>query len=100
MVVSKGLMLSKCFEFPSCFCWYGQVVSTMTSGYLAIMGKRSGVVEDEASLSAFSLEELDREIARCKVRLDLASSRELEKAFEKRIHKLERIRTRIGAVDG
>ena len=64
------------------------------------MGKNSGVNDDEASLSALSLQELNQEIARCKVRLDLAGSRQLEKAFEKRIHKLERIPTKITAVEG
>jgi ribosomal protein L29 len=59
------------------------------------MGRRSGVVDNEESLSAFSLEELDEEIARCKQRLDLANSRVLERAFEIRTHKLERIRKRV-----
>jgi hypothetical protein len=63
------------------------------------MAKRSGVVADEDDLSEFSLEQLDREIARCKLRLDFATSRQLEKAFEKRIHKLERIRKRITATE-
>jgi hypothetical protein len=63
------------------------------------MGRRGGVVDDEENLTAFSLEELDREIARCKQRLDWAGSRVAEKAFEKRVHKLERIRRRVAAGD-
>jgi hypothetical protein len=61
------------------------------------MGSRSGVVDDEESLSAFSLEELDKEIARCKLRLKFAPSRVQEKSFEQRIHKLQRVRQRAAA---
>ena len=63
------------------------------------MGRRSGVIQDEEDLSAFSLEELEREIARCKQRRDLAGSRVLEKAFEKRIHMLERVKRRVAATE-
>jgi hypothetical protein len=63
------------------------------------MGRRSGIVRDEQDLSTFSLEELDREIARCKQRRDLAGGREVEKAFEKRIPMLERIRRRVAATE-
>jgi len=63
------------------------------------MGRRSGIVDHEEGLSTFSLKELDQEIARCKQRRDLASGRELEKAFEKRIHMLERVRKRVAATE-
>jgi hypothetical protein len=63
------------------------------------MGRRSGIVDDEKDLSALSLKELDREIARCKQRRGLAGGCELEKAFEKRIHMLERVRTRVASLE-
>jgi hypothetical protein len=63
------------------------------------MGRRSGVIQGEEDLSAFSLKELDREIARCKQRRDLATARLVEKAFEKRIHMLERVRRRVAAAE-
>jgi hypothetical protein len=64
------------------------------------MGRRSGVTDDEESLSAFSLEKLDKEITRCKLRLKIPPSRVQEKSFEKRIHKLQRVRQRITATAG
>jgi hypothetical protein len=75
------------------------VVAAKTGRYPASMGRRSGVVDDEEGLSAFSLKELDQEIARCKRRRDLAGGREVEKAFEKRIHMLERVRRRVAAAE-
>jgi hypothetical protein len=63
------------------------------------MGRRSGYIEDEESLSALSLEELDREIARCKQRLAFSPTRLLEKLLKKRLHKLERIGRRIAATE-
>ena len=63
------------------------------------MGRRSDIVDNEADLSTFSLKELDQEIVRCKQRRDLATGREVEKAFEKRIHMLERIRKRVAATE-
>jgi hypothetical protein len=56
------------------------------------MGKRSGVIEHEEELATLTLAELDAEIRRCKLRLKFATSRQLRKAFEKRVHWLERFR--------
>ena len=63
------------------------------------MGRRSGIVDDEKDLDAFSLKELDQEIARCKQRRDLPGGREVKKAFEKRIHMLERVRRHVAAIE-
>jgi hypothetical protein len=56
------------------------------------VGRRSGVVENEDDLVELSLVELDDEIARCKMRLKFAPGNPQRKAFEKRIHWLERFR--------
>jgi len=56
------------------------------------MGKRSGVIEHEEGLAKLSLAELDAEIARCRIRVAIAPNRQQQKAFEKRIHWLERFR--------
>jgi hypothetical protein len=58
------------------------------------MGKRSGILDQEEDILKLSLCELDAEIRRCKGRLKIAPTSYLRKAFEKRIHKLTRIRTR------
>jgi len=62
------------------------------------MGKRSGVPGTEDELSRLTAEELNAELARCKLRLNIAksiSNQIQRKAFEKRIHRLERLRVRI-----
>jgi hypothetical protein len=56
------------------------------------MGKRSGVIDHEDGLAKLTLAELDAEIRRCKLRLQFARSQQLRKAFEKRVHWLERFR--------
>jgi hypothetical protein len=61
------------------------------------MGRRSGVIEDEESLSALRLEELDQEIARRKLRLKFVPGRVQQKLFKKRIHELQHIRQSIAA---
>jgi hypothetical protein len=58
------------------------------------MGKRSGIIEHEEGLAKLSLVELDEEIAHCRMRLEIAPSSQLRKAFESRIHWLERFRTK------
>jgi hypothetical protein len=57
------------------------------------MGKRSGVIDDEEDLAKLSLAELDSEIDRW-MRLKLASTSQLRKSFESRIHWLERFRAK------
>jgi len=64
---------------------------------LPSMRTRSGVINDQDDLSRLSLEELSNEIVRCEMRLKIAPSRQLEKAFESRIRKLNRIRDRLAA---
>jgi hypothetical protein len=58
------------------------------------MGKRSGVIDGEEDLAKLSLAELDSEIDRCRMRLKLASTSQLRKSFESRIHWLERFRAK------
>jgi hypothetical protein len=58
------------------------------------MGKRSGVIEHEEGLAELSLAELDDEIARCRMRLKIAPNSQQRKAFERRIHWLERFRAK------
>lgn len=97
MAVSKGLMETRCFEVPSEHALTLRPPDQID--ILMIMGRRSGVIDDEESLSTLGLKELDRKIAYYKLRLDLAGGRVLERAFEKRLHKLERIRRRVAAGD-
>jgi len=54
------------------------------------MGRRSGVVEHESGLARLSMAEIDAEIARCRTRAGIASGTRQRKAFESRIHWLER----------
>jgi hypothetical protein len=58
------------------------------------MGKRTGVITDHEGLAQLTLQELDKEIRRCKLRLKIAPTSQLRKAFESRIHWLERYRQR------
>jgi hypothetical protein len=58
------------------------------------MGKRSGVIDHEKGLERLSLAELDAEIARCRLRLSIASNRRQRKDFESRIHWLQRFRAK------
>src|SRR5262249_7368928 len=98
MVVYGRLMMPTCFDAlpirPRV-----KVAAARRQQYSPCMGRRSGVVKDEQDLGCFSLKELDKEIARCKQRRDLAGRREVEKAFEKRIHMLERVRTRVASLE-
>ena len=61
---------------------------------LANMRTRSGVTDDEESLAQLSVAALDKELARCKIRLKLASTSQLRKAFTSRIRKFERLKER------
>jgi hypothetical protein len=56
------------------------------------VGKRSGVIEDEDKLTKLSPQEIDEEISRCEMRLRLAPTSRLKKAFQSRIHWLKRFR--------
>jgi hypothetical protein len=59
------------------------------------MGKRSGVIEHEEGLAKLAPAELDREIARCRMRLEIAPNPRQRKAFESRIRWLERFREKV-----
>ncbi len=58
------------------------------------MGKRSGVLNHEADVLKLTIEELDREIARCVTRVKISPSAKMTKLFQKRIHWLRGIRSR------
>jgi hypothetical protein len=58
------------------------------------MGRRSGIIDDEEGLARLSPAELDQEIVRGERRLRLAPNERLKKAFQARIHWLERFRER------
>jgi hypothetical protein len=58
------------------------------------MGKRSGIIDHEEGLASLSLAELDREIARCRTRVEIAVNNRQRKQFESRIHWLESYRHR------
>jgi hypothetical protein len=58
------------------------------------MRTRSGITDNEESLSRLGAAELDKELARCRTRLKIAPSTQLRKAFESRIRKLERLKER------
>ncbi|MHA6769481.1 hypothetical protein [Sphingobium ummariense] len=75
----------------------GPVADIQRAGYLADMGKRSGVIDHEEGLVKLSLAELDNEIRRCETRLGIASSTQQKKQFERRIHWLESFRRRYHA---
>ncbi|NYT40501.1 hypothetical protein HZY97_07020 [Sphingomonas sp. R-74633] len=53
------------------------------------MGKRSGVPHRDDELAALSLEELQAELARARLRLTIPTSAKMTKLFHKRIHWLE-----------
>jgi hypothetical protein len=56
------------------------------------MGKRSGIVEHDEGLARLTLAELDGEIARCQMRLKIAPTDQLRKAFKSRLRWLEKFR--------
>lgn len=58
------------------------------------MGRQSGVPHTEEQMEALSDEDLDAEVWRVKSRLGHAPSSMLQKAFEKRLHSLEKIQGR------
>jgi hypothetical protein len=58
------------------------------------MGKRSGLLDHEQDLLKLTRPQLDAEIARCKMRRAIAPTAYLRKSFEKRLHRLRRIRSR------
>ena len=59
------------------------------SGRLPRMGKRSGVPHRDDELERLSLEELQAELERSRVRLSIAGSAKMAKQWHKRIHWLE-----------
>jgi hypothetical protein len=58
------------------------------------MGKRSGIIDHEDGLAGLSVADLDREIARCRLRLGIAANTRQRKQFESRIHWLDSYRER------
>ncbi|RST31883.1 hypothetical protein HMF7854_14325 [Sphingomonas ginkgonis] len=53
------------------------------------MGKRSGVPHTDEELAALSLEELQTELQRSRMRLSIPQSTKMSKQWHKRIHWLE-----------
>ena len=58
------------------------------------MGKRSGTLDHEATIMAGTLDELDRELARCTMMLSIQTRARNRKSLESRIHWLEQVRSR------
>lgn len=63
-----------------------QLPPSIVRDNLLLVGKRSGIIDHEDGLAGLSLAELDREIARCRMRIGIAANSRQRKGFESRIH--------------